>query len=120
MDYTSYAATHPRNALGMYRNRSQSPPAIELVNEGDFDELPVAAGFESQVGDAEQGLESQRTAKADGFTGWGSSLVRDAEEHAAAALADHERATLYLKLGAVGSDTFELFDRMSALGEPGT
>ena len=74
--------------------------------------MPIALS-----GDRGESLAEHRVPDADGHAGWGAGLWEDSSRRSLAARERHERATLYLDLGAPGVNPFDIFDRLTALGE---
>ena len=115
------AAAHPRHPRGQFKGKRQSSPGIELVEPDEF--LPRGLP-ENQLampialsGDRGESLAEHRVPDAGGYAGWGAGLWDDSSCRSLAARERHERATLYLELGAPGVNPFDIFDRLTALGE---
>ena len=114
--YRSYAATHPRNRHGQFKGKIHSPPeCVTLTHENQA--TSPQSPLTPLSGDATNTLEAQNRPRADGYTGWGTGLWRGISRSALAAGERDERNTLYLELGVPGVNTFEVFDRLTALGE---
>ena len=114
--YKGYAAAHPRNSHGEFKRKVLSPPGFELVGP---DAITVGAQSDSSCTflPSDTVAASRLEPDGGGYVGWGTGLWLETSRNAVAASESHERATLYLRLGAPGVDPFEVFDRMTALGE---
>ena len=119
--YRSYAAAHPRNRRGQFKRKNQSTPEIEIealaATIPRVQSASLQGVLEAIHPDTEVDLITQKGPDAEGYAGWSSGLWRGTSLIARAAGEQNERNTLYLELGAPGVNPFEIFDRLTELGE---